>query len=77
MGQFSLKRLLGSTAIVAVGFLPWRLASPDIPAVAFLGFPLVGAGIGDLFNKPGLGAIIGLAVGLTAATFAIERKLTI
>ncbi len=83
MPQFSLRRLFVSVTIIAVGFAlisaktrlsPLKFASPSIELILLLmlGASLVGAGIGNLFRRPMLGAIVGFALtdtGLIVASF--------
>jgi len=66
MGPLTLRRLFVSTAIIAVGFMPWSLSSPDPLPAAFFGAPFVGAGIGCLWKKTALGALVGYFIAITA-----------
>ena len=69
MAQFSLRRLLVSTALIAVGcgmfadlWFAGRTGRPfDIQVVeALCSWPLIGAGLFALIKRPILGAFIGL-----------------
>jgi hypothetical protein len=67
MAQFTLKRLLVSTAIIAAGCLPWALSSPVFPESAFLGAPLVGTGVGHLLKPCKLWITLAVVLGLVIA----------
>jgi hypothetical protein len=70
MVQFSLKRLLITTAVIAVGIVPWTLSSPHDRATAFFGAPLVCGAIGYLFRQTAFGVVIGILIA--AAVGAIR-----
>lgn len=71
MPQFSLKRLFISTAIVAIGCVPWAISSPLDRSTAFLGSPLVCGGIGYLFSQTGFATAVGVLIAAAAGAFHI------
>lgn len=73
MEQFTLKRLLISTAIIAVGCVPWALSSSLDRSTALQGAPVIGAGIGYLFRQTGVGAAIGLLIAVTFGAYTIPN----
>jgi hypothetical protein len=64
MGQFSLKRLFASMALIAIGLATACLHRRDSPEVLtlWLATILIGAGVGTLFKRPILGLVIGALV---------------
>ena len=71
MGQFSIRRLLITTAVIAVGLVPWTLSSPHDRASAFLGAPLVCGGIGYLFRQTAFGVTIGILIAAAVGAIPI------
>ena len=76
MGRFTIKQLLVSVALAAVGIALFvkfdRNASGLIPGLIWFGmWPAFGAAIYNLTGRPVRGAIIGLIVA-TVASFAIS-----
>jgi len=62
MPQFTLKRLLITTAVIALGLVPWTLSSQFDRGPAFLGAPLVCGAIGYLFRQTAFGVTIGILI---------------
>ena len=82
--QFSLKRLLLSTAVIAVGMsgavLPWRLSNQEFTNLPVIGQAavlvlfwscgaLIGGGIGYLFRQTVAGVLAGYVVLLMIGLF--------
>jgi hypothetical protein len=74
MPQFSLKRLFISTAIVAIGCIPWAISSPLDRSTAFLGAPLVCGGIGYLLSQTGFATAVGVLMAAAAGAFRIPES---
>jgi hypothetical protein len=66
MPQFTLKRLLVSVTIIAVGCVPWAMSSPFDRWTAFLGAPLVCGGIGFLLRQTAFGITVGVLIAAAA-----------
>jgi hypothetical protein len=80
--QFTLARLLASTALIACGIaaatLPWRVSADEFPMnllragalvqLSFwVSFAFIGAGVGTIFKQPWLGAFWGVLAAMFLA----------
>jgi hypothetical protein len=76
MPQFSLKRLFVSVTLIAVGCasLTWSMRAYDAeragveidrglpPLAAIAGFAIAGAGLGNFFQRPIIGGLVGVLI---------------
>jgi hypothetical protein len=60
-----------STAIVAIGCVPWAISSPLDRSTAFLGAPLVCGGIGYLLRHTAFGVAVGVLMAAAAGAISI------